>query len=62
MRKKNPKIGVVVWRLGREKAAEPRRCRRRIQRERTKKKAEGEKREMGFGENDEGKKEKTMDL
>ena len=43
MREENPKIEVVVWRLGREKAAaaEPRRCRRRIQRERTKKKAEG---------------------
>ena len=43
MREENPKIEVVVWRLGREKAAaaEPRRCRRRIQRERTKKKVEG---------------------
>ena len=31
MREENPKIEVVVWRLGREKAAaaEPRRCRRR---------------------------------
>ena len=41
-REENPKIEVMVWRLGREEAAaEPRRCLRRIQRERTKKKAEG---------------------
>ena len=53
MREENTKIEVVVWRLGREKAAEPRRCRRRIQRERTKKKAEGGGRVFS-GERDEG--------
>ena len=49
MREENPKIEVVVWRLGREKAAaaEPRRCRRRIQREKPKKKAEGGGRRVG---------------
>ena len=51
VREKNPKIEVVVWRLGREKAAaaEPRRCRRRIQRGRSKTKEEEGRADGWFG-------------